>query len=110
MVGAVLFRLGKLQDRLGEIVRKCRAPVLIRHNTDTTGFTSLFEDRFDKVFAVKAVKPRRADDKVFGTEGAHEDFACPFGAAVSVDGADGIGFFAGREIGTGEDVVSGDMQ
>ena len=110
MVGTILISLRELQQRPRQIVGKRRTSVLIRNHADATGFTGFLEDRFDEVLAVQAIKPRGADNEVLRAEGAHEDFACPFGAAVSVDGADEIGFFAGREIGTGEDVVSGDMQ
>lgn len=110
MVGTVLLRLGELQECFGKIVRKRRTPILIRHNTDTTGFTGFFENRFDEILAVLAVKPRRTDDEVLGTEGTHEDFACPFRAAVGADGADGISFLARRGIGTRENVIGGDVQ
>ena len=98
MVGAVAVGLSEFQDSLGEIVRKRRTPVLIRNHADATGFTGFLENRFDEVLAVKTVEPRGTDDEVLGADRAHEDFARPFGAAVGVDGADSICFFA--KIGT----------
>ena len=109
MVSAVLLRLCKLQDGFGEIVCERRTPILIRHDTDAAGFTGLFENRFNEVLAVKSVEPRGADDEVLGAESAHEDFARPFRTAVGVDGANGIGFLAGRGIGAGKDIVGGNV-
>ena len=110
MVGAVLIGLRELQNRPCQIIGKRRTPVLIRDHTDTAGFTGFPKNRFDEVLAVKAVEPSGADDEVLGADRAHEDFARPFGATIGVDGADGVSFFAKREIGAGENVVGGDVQ
>src|SRR6516162_9092326 len=92
----------------GDVPRRCRAAALVGDDGQARALSKAY-DRPDKILAIRAIDPRRAQDDVPRISGPDPALARELAAAIDVEWRDLILFHIGRTLAPVEHIIGRDM-
>src|SRR5262249_7699695 len=97
------------EARLGDVPRRCRAAALVGDYGQALALGGKAQDRPDKILAIRAIDPGRAQDDVPWTSGTDAALARELAAAIDVEWRDLILFHIGSTLAPVEHIIGRDM-